>query len=73
MNRAELASATGLSEAMVSRLVSGQRMPSMDSMIRLRLALSWSVERQLDARFDGTYAEQLKERMERRRAAKSGA
>lgn len=68
MNGAELAEMTGLSEAMVSRLASGDRKPSFETMEKVRFALGWSIQRQTDEVRCGNYADEFKARMERRPA-----
>jgi transcriptional regulator with XRE-family HTH domain len=68
MTGAELAEATGLSEATISRLASGDRRPSLETMEKVRLALGWSIERQVDEVRCGNYAADFKSRMERRPA-----
>lgn len=68
MNGAELAEMTGLSEATISRLASGERGPSLETMEKVRLALGWSIERQTDGVRCGNYAQEFKQRMERRPA-----
>jgi transcriptional regulator with XRE-family HTH domain len=68
MTGVELAARLGVSEATVSRIASGERQPSVELMVEIRNALGWSIERQLDARFQGTYPSEFKQRMERRRA-----
>lgn len=66
MNQAECAEALDLSEATVSRYVSGERMPSLNTMYRIRDLLLWSIEAQADAVRCGTYAAEFAEKMERR-------
>lgn len=68
MLASELADRIDLSEAMVSRIASGEREPSIETMAKIRTALAWSIERQLDAKFAGKYADEFKQRMERSRA-----
>jgi transcriptional regulator with XRE-family HTH domain len=68
MTGAELAQATGLSEATVSRLASGERKPSVEAMKKIESALGWSITRQLDALDCKNYASAFKSRMERRAA-----
>jgi transcriptional regulator with XRE-family HTH domain len=68
MNRAEMAEATELSEAMISRLASGERNPSFETMAKIRRVLGWSIERQVDELRRGNYAAEFKLRMERRPA-----
>lgn len=68
MNQAECAEALKLSEATISRYVSGDRVPSFNTMYRIRDVLLWSVEAQADAVRCGTYALEFVEKMERRQA-----
>lgn len=49
----------GVSHAMVSRYRSGDRLPSVDVMQRMKELYDWSIDDQVDARNSGTYAEQF--------------
>ncbi len=67
MTGAELAEALGLSESTVSRLASGDRRPSIDTMFEVQRVLDWPIEQQLDLLRDGrrAYGCEFKQRMER--------
>lgn len=67
MRGAELADALRISAAMVSRLASGKRKPSVRMMEKVEQVLGWSVSRQVDEMRRGRYAPEFKRRMERRR------
>jgi len=60
----ELATATEASEATISRLLSGDRKPSLDLMLRIRAVTDWALEDQADCLQIGMYAGRLKEKME---------
>lgn len=68
MQAAELARLVGASEATISRLASGERRPSIETMAAIEPVLRWSVDRQVDALRDDNYASEFKTRMERKRA-----
>lgn len=63
MIASELATAARISQATVSRLLSGDRGPSIRMMGRIRDVLSWPAEEQVRAIEKGQYAEQLNERL----------
>lgn len=65
MNARQLATAVRVSEATVSRLLSGQRGPSIRLIPRIRDALGWRVDEQVQAIERGTYGQALRFRMER--------
>jgi hypothetical protein len=52
---------------MVSRICSGDRTPGLSLMYEIRRVFSWSIESQADAIRCETYAQDFKDRMERRR------
>ena len=60
----ELALATDASEATISRLLSGERKPSLDLMLRIRAVTDWALEDQADCLQMGLYSGRLKEKME---------
>lgn len=68
MTGAELAELTGLSEATVSRLASGERKPSLETMAKVEGVLGWSVSRQTALYLEGAdaYANEFSERLGRR-------
>lgn len=68
MNITETATALGCSVATVSRIVSGDRNPSLELMAEIRRVLRWSIEAQADEVRAGTYAATFKDKMERRQA-----
>lgn len=61
----ELAIALDCAESTVSRLLSGDRRPSVETMQDLKLVLNWSMDSQADALERGDYPAQLKVKMER--------
>lgn len=67
MNQPEAAEALGCSMSTVSRIVSGDRTPSVDLMKEIRRVFSWGLEAQVEAIDSGEYAELFKTKMERRR------
>lgn len=67
MNQPEAAEALGCSVATVSRIISGERSPSVDLMKEIRRVFSWGLESQINAVEAGTYAEQFEDKMGRRR------
>lgn len=69
MKAAELARALDLSEATVSRLISGHRRPSVETMSEIKRLFGWSLDEQLDALRDGTFGDGLADRMERQPTA----
>lgn len=73
MNARELAILIRRSESTTSRLISGERRPSVSTMIRMRDALGWSIDEQAKSLDEGRYSSELKTRMENRgvRAARS--
>lgn len=68
MLASELADELEVSEATISRIASGERRPSLDLMYKIRSALRWSIEAQVDEIQCGVYSSEFKKRMERRRA-----
>jgi len=65
----ELARLADLSEATVSRLISGERRPSVETMAELKRLLGWSLDEQVDALAGGTFGSELADRMERQPTA----
>ncbi len=63
----ELASALDRSEATVSRLLSGERKPSLETMRDIKLVLGWPIDQQAEALEADTYPIELKKRMEHAR------
>lgn len=62
MNQAELAEKIDASESTVSRLLSGERRPSLDLIFRIRDVLGWSADDQvlcLEAYEGNTYGAKL--------------
>lgn len=64
MNQRELAGITQVSEATISRLISGQRRPGLLLMSKIKQALGWSSDAQLQALEAGTYGVELDARLE---------
>ena len=60
----DLATSTDVSEATISRLLSGDRKPSLDLMLRIRDVTGWQLEDQADCLQIGLYPSRLKEKME---------
>ncbi len=63
----ELASALDRSEATVSRLLSGERKPSLETMRDIKLVLGWPIDQQAEALEADIYPIELKKRMEHAR------
>lgn len=59
-----------VSEATVSRLVSGDRQPSLELMIKIRSTLRWKLDAQADALQSGSYGEVLAGKMSKAKAPK---
>lgn len=55
----DVAEALGLHHSMVSRIRGGSRRPSIETMDRVRELTGWSMDAQMRARNDGSYAEQF--------------
>lgn len=55
----EIASLIGLSHSGVSRIRSGQRLPSIDAMRRIEREFNWPLNAQVVAREKGTYADEF--------------
>jgi len=55
----QVAQAIGMTHSGVSRIRSGDRLPSVEKMVEIAAALGWSVEDQVKARTEGKYAEQF--------------
>lgn len=53
----------GLDHTTVSRIRSGERLPSIDVMVDVELRYGWRVEQQIKSRLDGTYAEDLETKL----------
>lgn len=53
----ELAGLLGVSHATVSRIRSGDRLPSLQVMQKIREEFGWTLDEQTDARNAGNYAE----------------
>ena len=64
MNQAQAASTLGLSESQVSRLASGKRGPSPETMVRVERHFRWSVDSQIGALRDGHWWADFAARME---------
>jgi transcriptional regulator with XRE-family HTH domain len=60
----ELAELLEVSHATVSRIRSGDRLPSLAVMDRIRTLLNWSLDDQADARTRGVYHEQFCKRVD---------
>lgn len=69
MIAAQFAVALGYTDGMVSRLLSGERRPTLDTMLAVRQLTGWSVENQADALTCGSYAWKLRMHMEQTCAA----
>lgn len=67
MNQQEAADALGCSVSTVSRLCSGDRLPSVQLMREIRRVLSWSVEAQVSAQESGVFHHHFTQKMDRRR------
>lgn len=67
MNQQEAADLLGCSVATVSRLRSGDRLPSVGLMKEIRRVLSWSIEAQISAQDQDRYHHEFTQRMDRRR------
>lgn len=67
MNSTEAAEAIGCSVATVSRISSGDRLPSLVLMRRIRDVLSWSIESQNKAIEQGQYHIEFTGKVDRRR------
>lgn len=65
----ELAESLDCSESTVSRLLSGERRPSLETMRDIKLVLGWTIEDQAEALELDQYPAQLKLRMERQPGA----
>lgn len=68
MNQIEAAELLGLSESTVSRYCSGERTPSLETMLLIRDRLRWSIESQADEVRCGTYHHAFAQLIEKRRA-----
>lgn len=64
MIAAQFAIALDLTDGMVSRLLSGERRPTLDLMVKIRELTGWSVENQADAWICGSYPWKLRMYME---------
>lgn len=60
---ADLGQRLRISQAMVSRLRSGQRKPSYRLMVRIAEHLEWPIEDQVAAAIDGSYADRLQQKL----------
>lgn len=65
MQQSEVARRAGVAVATVSRLLSGDRQPSFDMMVRIEEAIGWPVEQQANARKFGNYGNKLDEAIRR--------
>lgn len=59
MTNTEIGKAIDLSDAMVSRIRAGKRLPSIETMIRVEAVYRWKLDRQCRAWKDGDYAEKF--------------
>lgn len=68
MNGRELSRALDVSEATISRLIHGDRRPSLDLMLKIDGVLRWSLNSQADFLRESpvAYGHELSRRMERR-------
>lgn len=64
MNQADFARMSGLSEALISRLVSGERRPSLDTLWVIEEHLGWAINDQADEIRCETYGSVLKDKIE---------
>lgn len=62
----ELGDLLGVSHATVSRWRSGDRLPEISNMEKIKDALGWSVDDQVKARSAGKYADEFSRRVESR-------
>lgn len=53
----DVAARIGLTHSGVSRIRTGDRLPSVPTMVRIQEAYGWSVQEQTEARARGTYAD----------------
>lgn len=65
MNQAEAAEVLGLSESQVSRLVSGTRGPSPETMVKVERHFRWPMDAQVHALRDGHWCFDFKIRIDR--------
>lgn len=72
MNARELAAEVRVSEATVSRLLSGQRGPGIRLIARIRDALQWPAEEQVRAIERDRYDVELKRRLDNTQLKKAG-
>lgn len=64
MLASELATRLGVAESTVSRLLSGERRPSLDMVLKIRATLLWGLEAQSAALQKGNYGTLLRVKME---------
>lgn len=65
LSNTELGAALGVSHASVSRIRSGDRLPSIRVMSRIATLTGWDVGEQVEAREEGTYAEEFEKAFQR--------
>lgn len=68
MNGREMARVLQVSEATVSRLVSGDRQPSLELMVKIKSVLNWKLDPQAEALQSGKYGEVFAEKMAKKKA-----
>lgn len=56
----------GLTHSAVSRLRSGYRLPSFETMVEIELAYDWPISEQAKARKDQVYAAEFEKRLARK-------
>lgn len=64
MKQAEFAEKIGWSESTISRVISGDRRPSLDLMLSMKVQFAWSMDSQADCVRAGVYGTKLKERID---------
>ena len=63
----------GLAHSTVSRIRSGDRLPSIDIMVEIARVYGWSVERQIEARMADRYTGRFERMLVERFGAEDGA
>jgi ribosome-binding protein aMBF1 (putative translation factor) len=63
ISNSQIGSDIGLDYTTVSRIRSGQRLPSIDVMVEIERVFKWPVAEQVDARTKDCYAEAFEKRL----------